>query len=276
MLNFFRFIYRNHIFFLFLLLQVISVGLIIQNSTYHNSIFLNSSNTLIGGIYEVRQNITDYFGLKRANDQLARENVILRSATKESFLKIDGEHVVINDTTYKQQYQYLEAKVINNTTNKRMNTITINRGTVHGIETGMGVISGEGVVGVINKVSSHYASVIPLIHLNSMLSAKIERNHYFGIVGWNGVNYRIGELRDIPAHADVQIDDRIVTRGASAIFPEGLPIGKIVDITLEDGQAYYEIDIEWAVDYSRVYHVYVVNNLLKEEHLELEETKEDV
>jgi rod shape-determining protein MreC len=223
----------------------------------------------------MRQNVQEYFSLRKANEQLARENAILKSAAKNSFIKIDQGLVNINDTIYHQQYQYLEAKVINSTTNKRLNSMTINRGAVHGVESGMGVICGKGVVGIVNEVSTHFSSIMPLININTIISSKISESNYFGITQWNGENFRKAQVNDIPSHTMINPGDKVVTRSASAIFPEGIPIGTISSVDLREGQSYFDVEMDLSVDFSRVYHVYVIYNLLKKEQLQLEKDSQD-
>ena len=147
--------------------------------------------------------------------------------------------------------------------------MTMKKGRLHGIEREMAVISTEGVVGVVYQVSGNYATVIPLINRDFRLSAKIRRNGYFGSLSWPGEDYRQAILEEIPFHVDIHPSDTIVTSGYSAIFPEGIPVGTVRDFEVLEGN-FYTITVDIAVDYKKLYHVNVVQNLLRDEQLELE------
>ena len=112
------FFYKNHFVFLFLLLEMVSVGLVVQNNSYQKSSFLNSTNFIASNVLFSYSKVSGYFGLKRTNLILAEENARLRSQSVLSFAKYQNNHLVYRDTIYKQQYSFLNASVINNSINK--------------------------------------------------------------------------------------------------------------------------------------------------------------
>ncbi len=260
----------NH-FLLFLFLEIIAGYLIVQNNHYQQTVFINSSNKLTGSLYETTNRVREYFRLEKVNAELADENARLKSNAFSSYQPLFGENIVINDTTYYQQYTYLAAKVINNSVNKRENYITINKGILNSVEPGMGVISTNGIVGIVKNVSNHYATVISILHPKTSISAKFKKNEYFGSVVWDGKNYRTGKLRDIPLHVPVQIGDTIVTSGYSTIFPANIPIGIVVDFSPPEGENFSDITLEFSQDYRRLSYVYIIKNLTKTEQLKLEQ-----
>ena len=259
----------NHLL-LFLFLEIIAVYLLVQNNHFQQTVFLNTANRVTGNLYETKNQVVEYFRLKKINNELANENARLKSQAFSSFQPLFGENIVINDTVYYQQYTYLSAKTINNSVNKRENYITLNKGSLNGIEPGMGVISTQGVVGIVKNVSNHYATVISILHPKTSISAKFKKNKYFGSVVWDGENYRYGKLKDIPLHVPVKVGDTIVTSGYSTIFPANVPIGVVVDFYAPEGENFFDITIEFTQDYQQLNYVYVVKNLTKTEHLELE------
>ncbi|MCB0408696.1 MAG: rod shape-determining protein MreC [Flavobacteriales bacterium] len=270
MRNLFRFLTKNSFIFLFLLLEVVAFSLLVQNNNYQSSSFFNSSNFLVGNLYSTVNNINDYFNLKEENQKLAQQNAKLQSTSLSSFMKVFGRLVQINDTTFMQSYVYSSAKVINNSTNKRQNYLTIDKGAINGIEAEMGVISPKGVVGIIKNVSDHFGSVMSVLHEKNKISAKIKKSGYFGSLVWEGGNYREAELKDIPNHVKLVIGDTIVTSGYSSIFPENILIGTIKEFELPKGNNFYNIKVEFTEDYLNVSHVYIIKSLLKEEKKALE------
>ncbi len=270
MRNLIRFFTKNSYVFIFLFLLFLSFVLLVQNNNYQNSKVLNSSNFLIGNLFATVDNINDYFNLKEVNKELAEQNARLQSTNILSFTKVFGTTVVIKDTTYFQKYVYSSAKAINNTTNKRQNYVTLDKGELNGIKAGMGVITSNGVVGTVKNVSQNFCTVMSVLHEKNAVSARIKNSGYIGSVVWELGDYRMGELKDIPNHVKLHIGDTIITSGYSMIYPEGILIGTINEFDLPEGNNFYNINIEFSVDYKKLSHVFIVKSLMKEEQQKLE------
>ncbi|PKP48006.1 MAG: rod shape-determining protein MreC [Bacteroidetes bacterium HGW-Bacteroidetes-12] len=272
MRNFIRFLTKNAFIFLFLFLELISFIFLMKNNNYQSSKFLNSSNFLVGNLFETISNVTDYLNLKTENEILRVQNAKLLSANKNSFTKVFGTTVQINDTSYFQKYIYSAAKVINNSTNQRENYITIDKGAINGIKQGMAVINSDGVVGIVKNVSTNFSSVISLLHQKNSISGKFKDSNYYGSVVWDSDKnqYNTALLKEIPNHVKLNIGDSIITSGFSSIFPEGILIGTIKSYDLPKGNNFYDIEINLSVDFKKLSHVYIVKSLLKEEQTQLE------
>lgn len=274
MRNLIRFLSKNSLVFIFLFLEFIAFLLLVQNNNYQNSKFFNSSNFLIGNLYSTINNVNDYFNLKSVNAELAEQNARLQNQSIKSFTKVFGTTVEINDTSYHQKYLYTSAKVVNTTTNKRNNYITLDKGKINGIEAGMGVVSGNGVIGTVKNVSDNFCSVMSVLHEKNAVSAKIKNSEYFGSLVWELGDYREAKLKEIPNHAKLHIGDTIITSGYSTIYPEGIKVGFIKDFELYEGSNFYEITVALSVDYKKLSHVFIVKNTMKEEQKKLEELTE--
>lgn len=274
MRNLFAFIWKYHIVFLFILLEIFASFLIVQNNSFHKASFLNSSNVISASIFNTTNNISGYLGLRSTNKLLAVENEKLHSLSILSFAKLYTNIWRINDTIYKQQYTYLSARVINNSIYKRNNYLTLNKGGRHGVKPEMAVISSNGIVGIVKDVSDNFSSVLSVLHKNARISAMIKKNGYFGSLVWDGADFKIGTLLYIPNHVKISKGDAIVTSRYSAIFPEGIPIGNIIDFKINPGDNFYTISVKFSTDFSKLSYIYVVNNLMKEEQRNLEETSQ--
>lgn len=264
------FFYKNYFFFLFLLLELISIGLVVQNNSYQKSSFLNSTNFIAANIYATYYHISGYFGLKRTNLALSEENAKLRSQSVLSFITYHNNTFVFGDTLYKQQYSYLEAVVINNSVNKMNNYLTLNKGYEQGIQPEMGVVSSKGIVGIVKEVSPNFSTVISVLHQKFHLSAKLKRQGYFGSLAWDGNDYKVGVLRDIPSHVNFSEGDTVVTSGYSSIFPEGLTVGYLLDANKNPGEVFYSARVKFSDDLKRLSNVYIINNIFKEEQQNIE------
>jgi len=269
MRNLLRFIISYHFFFLFLLLETVSVILIVQYNNYQKVQFLNFSKSLQGSYYEISGGIREYLSLRQVNRDLYMENTLLRNRIDRL---VRNQEITANpeyDSILQRQFFYIPARVINNSVNKQFNFITLNKGSNHGIEPEMAVIAPNGVVGVVYATSGNYSTVIPMINRNFRLSAKILKNGYYGSLSWAGRGYGKAILEEIPFHVEIQPGDTIVTSGYSAIFPEGIMVGTVDEFEAREGN-FYTITVDIAVDYKNIQYVNVIRNLLQEEQRELE------
>lgn len=167
-----------------------------------------------------------------------------------------------------ENYSFLSAKVINNSTRLQHNFLTINKGRVNGVEPGMGVISANGIVGKVFSVSDHFATVSSILNTDVYVSSNIRRNNTFGSIHWDGRNILFAKLLYVPRHIELQIGDTVVTSGFNSIFPENIQIGFVREFTR--GDSFHDIQVELANDFSSLAYVYVVKNPLQQEKQELE------
>mgnify|MGYP000179080847 CR=1 FL=1 len=238
------------------------MGMIIQSHYYQASRFASSSNVWSGQLLENFRSSTDYLSLRKVNDLLAEENAQLKNSPFESTVQIEGQE--------KGQYQYISAKVIKNSFNKRNNYITLDKGSLHGIENGMGVCVNEGVIGIVRDVTEHYATVMSVLNKKTVISTRFSKSNHFGELLWDGKSYDFAQLHSIEKYVDVSVGDSLITNSYSSIFPEGLTIGTVNRFERKASANFYSIEVDLSVDFSNVDYVYVIKDLLKRERLELE------
>lgn len=270
MRNLLQFILRFKDFFLFLALQVVAFYFLFSSNTYHNTVFASSSNRLVATMFDWRNNFSEYLKLRQHNETIAEENARLLNRQRSSYRRVDREYVMVEDTLMMLQYRYVPAKVINSSSNRQKNYLTLNRGMVDGIEANQAVVTERGVVGVVRNASRHFSTVIPVINVSFELSVETKNSHHFGLVRWDGKNPRFARVDDMSTHARINVGDTVVTRGASAIFPPGVPVGVISEIEEVPGSNFHQIEIELITAYDNLNYVYVVRNILQQEQLELE------
>ena len=270
MRNLLKFLIHYHVTFLFIVLEVISFTITIQNNFYQRASFINNTTEISGNIYRIYSSVVEYFNVRNENDKLALENTALRKLLKSNYIINDKNIQQANDLIYKQKYDYINAKVINNSVFRQTNYITLNKGRNQGIKPDMGVINSQGIVGIVKDVSYNFSIVIPTININAHISAKIKKNNYFGTLSWDGKDYRYALLNEIPFHVKVSKGDTVVTSGYSSIFPEGITIGVVKDFNFNQGNNFYNIYIQLSTDFMNLNHVNVVSNLYKDEQKILE------
>ncbi|WP_196889585.1 rod shape-determining protein MreC [Aureivirga sp. CE67] len=270
-MRFIIYILQKYKFFLiFAFLECLALLFTIQSHSYHKSHFVNSANAITGGVYEQTASIQEFFVLKEENENLANENARLKNIIARITSEKDTTSFTIRDSIYYQEYKYTVAKIVNNQYTKRNNILTINKGRNQGIREDMGVINSVGVIGITKEVGAEHSTVLSVLNKNSRIHAKLKNSLHYGTLLWDGEDYKIAQLTDIPRQAVFKIGDTITTGGKSLLFPEGIPIGVISDFKY-DNNKYENIDIALFNDMSALSYVEVVTNLNKEELEKLEE-----
>ena len=271
MRNLLIFITKYNAFFLFLIFEISALVIYIKYNSFQKATFINSTNEVSATLYERFSELNSYMSLREVNDSLIRENARLSNQLKSSFLVDTLTKRAIVDSIYKQQYQYIEAKVISNSVNTRTNYLTINTGSKAGIAKGMGVICGSGVVGKVLFVSENYAVVQSLLHKETIISAMLARTKDQGSFKWGeDMDPHTGLLYDVSNNAQPKLGDLVVTSDLS-LFPAGVPIGKISNLHSAKGGGFFlNMDVKLAVDFSKLQYVYVIYNKLALEQLGLE------
>ena len=149
------------------------------------------------------------------------------------------------------------------------NYLTLNKGERDSIFEDFGVITSNGVIGIIVNSSKGYSRAISLLNTQIRVNAKLKKSEHFGSLQWDGKDPAIVSLIDVPKQAPVAVGDTIITGGLSTIFPKGIPIGEVVDFNLDVSQNYYRISVALFNDMTRLNHVYIIENLNRDEILNL-------
>ena len=275
------FILRKKDVVVYFVLLSLSLSLIFNSNYFHKSKFIIFFNGITNYTNEVFENINWYFELKKINSSLVEENLILKNQL-EKFIEKSSI-----DSLENVAFQYQNAKVISNNLSSIKNNLVINKGIKHGLKNEMGVISSTGIVGIINRISKNYSSVMSVLNTESKINAKVKRTSHFGTLEWNGLSNRELLLNDIPETADIKIGDSIITGGMSLIFPEGINIGVVSEImkkekfndtvmkfhisnqvkiaNIEFRENYLNIEVKLHTDMNNLNNVYVIESLNKNE-----------
>ena len=275
MRNLVEFIAKNYFFFLFLLLETFCIYILVQNNKFQRASFVNSSSQISASVLSTSENIQHYFYLKTENERLAKENAELYSHDLLSFSRLVNGEYIVNDTVYKQKYIYTTATVVNNSTNRRNNYLTLDKGSKQGITNKMGVTSSSGVVGIVENVSENFCTVKSLLHSNTIINSKLKKDGSFGPLSWDGENFEFATLNDIPTHVRLFKGDTVVTSQYTKMFPENILIGTVDSYYRESTKPFYTVKIKLSTDFKKLSHVYIVDNKLRAEQEELEKKTEE-
>lgn len=252
-----RFIVRYQFVLIFLLLEGVSLWLLASSNYYQRAAFGNITRGISGGINKRIELATKYLRLNEANDHLLRENIDLRSKLARLNTQLEGYSHLAVDTLYDKGFVFIPAKIISNSVDKQHNFLMINVGRKHGVTQEMGVVSSDGVIGVVTAVSESYATVISLLNIDLKISARVKKNRYFGSLFWNGKDYRQVVLSEIPNHVHLAKGDTIVTSGFSSLFPAELLLGTVREVDKSMGN-FLNVTVDLTEDFRKIDHVWVV------------------
>ena len=236
----------------------------ISYNQYNKSKFINSSNSFFSFFFDAKTNISKYLDLEYQNKILVKENSKLK---KQLF---NNNHETV-DLPKQKNFDVTATSVIKNSYNMQYNFLTVNAGSSQNIKIDNGVISSNGVIGIVDKVSEKYSRVISILNKNFLLNAKHKKTNFFGIISWNGVDPQKVQLKDIPKRANITIGDSIVTGGNSLIFPKGILVGTVESYKLDFSENYIEIEVLLSTDLRNLDNVYIINNNNFEEIISLYE-----
>lgn len=273
----FNFLVKHNDWFLFLLLEGISLVLLVRFNNYQSATFFTSAGSMAGSVYSMFMDANRYFHLKTENDGLLAQNVALTrelSQLKEQLTELRNSETLLNDSLVKSidsGYRFLTANIINNSLNSVNNFITLNKGSDDGVRPEMGVFNSDGIVGVVYLTSKNRSIVIPLLNSKSSISCRVKGSESFCSLSWDGGDTRYSNLIDLPRYAQFEKGDTVVTSGFSSIFPGDLPVGTVERIEDSADGMFYTVRVKLFVDFSRLTSVFIVGNDDYEEQSQLEQ-----
>ncbi|MBO4850298.1 MAG: rod shape-determining protein MreC [Prevotella sp.] len=278
MRNLIEFLKKYNYWFLFVLLEVISLILVFQYNNYQGSVWFTSANYLTGLTLEGDAWLHSFVGRGNANRQLTERNLLLerevtllREQLTEVRVKYDSTYVDSGLVRVQglESYKLIPAKVIGNSISKADNMMTIDKGLRDGVHADMGVVCGNGVVGVVYMASRHYAVVIPVLNYKSNISCTIQRKGYFGYLHWSGGPSDIAYVDDIPRHALFENGDTVTTSGYSAMFPPGVMVGTILSKEDSRDGLSFRLKVKLTTNFGNLRDVCVIDDAAVKEQLEL-------
>jgi len=278
--NLLEFLQKYNHWFVFVILEVVSMVLLFQYNSYQGSVWFSSANAVTGKLYEWDANVETFFSLTKVNQELTQRNAYLEQQVQQLSEKLtdatkDSTIAKNNQMALLRNYHLIPAKVVSNSVDKPGNLITIDKGRADGVRKDMGVVCGTGVVGIVYLVAEHYSVLIPILNTRSNISCTIQNRGYFGYLRWKGGSSRHAYLEDVPRHAHFKLYDKVVTSGYSAVFPPGVLVGKILHVyNSPDGLA-YRVQLELSTDFAKLRDVCVIDDAAMRERLEIMRAAQD-
>lgn len=264
--NLLEFLTRHYHWLIFVVLEAVSLTLLFSYNGYQGSVWFSSANAVAGQVYSWSSALESFFKLSKVNEDLTIRNyhlehqvAQLRRLYQEATQEKDPQELRGLDSL--SRYQLIPAKVVSSELGKMDNLMTIDKGKADGVEVGMGVACGRGVVGVTYLVSDHYAVVIPVLNAHlSRISCAIRGYGYFGVLRWYGQDAGYAYVEDIPRHARFKRGDWVETNGYSSIFPPGVQVGQIVEVYNSRDGLSYKLKVRLTTDFGNLRDVVVISD----------------
>lgn len=161
------------------------------------------------------------------------------------------------------EYTSLAASVISYSSNNWYASIEINKGTLNGVAVGNCVISNEGVVGTVTETGPNWAIVSSIMNTGTATGIRITRTGSIGIVEGDGELIQKGlcKMSFLDRNSNVIVGDLLETSGSGGVYPQGLMVGKVKDISSDNAGTLEYATVEPAVDFSKLYAVLVINGM---------------
>jgi rod shape-determining protein MreC len=259
-----RFLLRQRNNLLFALLMGLSLSLLVKGNMHQRAQAISSSRAVIGRIYGMRSGITEFAGLRQVNADLNRA---LAEERSRAYAMPGGADTAgtVRDSVRGLRYAFVPARVINSTTHKEKNYITLDKGGADGVRPDMGVVGADGIVGVVRDTSAHFALVTSVLNPDHAASAQLKGSRHFGQLRWNTGDPRTVALSDIDKHVTVRVGDTVVTRGSEGVYPPGFAIGVVEAVENDPSIPFHVIAVRLSEDLTRSAQVQVVSDLLRAE-----------
>ena len=247
--------FRNPILYIFLL----GISFSFNQSPFHEYNIQKYGFFLSSKLFDYKDAVSSYLDLKIINQQLLKENEQLKR------IELNSNNIPLYPLALmpprRFPFKLKRANVIKNSFQNQRNFLILDIGTENGVHPEMGVISNNGILGVVHSVSKNYANVISILHQDLKINVRTTKSAAFGSLVWSGKNPLEFIVDDIVSSANINVGDTLITGGMSSYFPLGIPIGKISKLNKIQGNGYYAVEATLFNDPSQIYYAFVLENL---------------
>lgn len=265
---------KNGLFVFFIFLQLIALVLIFGRNSMQQSWVAGQTAAFNSWVSGYIDEGASYLKLKQINEQLVAQNKSLMEQVYGKNATGNPQFRKVHDTIGGGQiYTFVDGEIVFNSINRKDNYFTINRGKRDGVQSKMGVMAPNGIAGIVINTTDSYALVQSVLSLNKIkLNAALKKSGYFGTLTWRGDDSRTMHLSDVPKYVPLQIGDTIVTDGKSAMFPQGIMVGRISGYEVDSKTGFWDISVELSEKMGNLNKIYVVKNLKKADVQRIQDT----
>lgn len=244
---------------IFIGLEMTAFYLVSRNAPLQRTWAAKSAHVVMAKVWGLSSSIRHYFTLSKENEALAKENYALSQellSARESLRAVYAGNIQLPVTP---GFSTLSAEVVTISKNGQHNYLILNKGFEDGIQEKSGIITRNGVVGIVDAVSAHHAYAFSFQNNDISISARLGREGGSGLLIWDGVSSNKAILKEIPLQYQYSPGDTIYTSGHSLMFPPDIPLGLAGNAHVVNG-ATNEIEVSLFQDFSAIRYVTVVHN----------------
>ena len=243
----------------FIILEIASVLMLSRNNQIQRLWIARISHGFMARTWGASQSVSNYFSLKRQNDELALENDRLQKLVRGYELAAREADPASKPVLADNGFNYIPATVIKSSTNTQHNYLIIDKGSEDGVTRNSGIITDKGVIGIVDAVSSHYSYAISFLNTELFISARLGNSGAVGPLAWDGTGSDRAILKEIPLQFKFAPGDTVYTSGYSTIFPPDIPIGVAGESKIING-ATNEIKVDLFQNHKALKYVTIVSN----------------
>ncbi len=266
------FLGRVYVLLIFLVVEGFAIYFYAHSTVHSQARLLAVSDNLARGIYAGLADAGDYFRLEKTNRALAARVEELENELapwREIYTERERDSIA---GTIEFAKNYISARVVRGTVNRRENFLMVDRGSRDGVEKGMAVTSLDGcVVGYVEAVSARNAICVSVLNTAFRASGVLGSSGHMGSISWPGGDIRTIKLTEVPKYAEVAVGDKVLTSALSFHFPEGLFIGTVEGFEMVDATASWDIDVRLGADMGALRDVVLVESPEVYDRIKLEE-----
>ncbi len=249
---------RFYVLILFVFLEFFSISIVFRSHKYQEVKFLNTTGTITGAVVGFVNEFNTFIHLGSTNKQLAEENVRLKKLIQyQDQYPLDSS---LPGRSSLYHFEYIPAKIVNNTISRSINYITLNKGSKDGIIKGQGIVSSSGVVGIIVNVAEDFSLAMSVISVKSLISVRHKNSNVLGNLRWNGEDAFTLQVDGFSKTIPMKKNDTIVTAGFSSIFPPDIIVATIQKVKPDEKSSFYTTDVKLTNDINQLSYVYIVRN----------------
>lgn len=257
----------------FIILEIASVLMLSRNNQIQRLWIARISHGFMARTWGASQSVSNYFSLKRQNDELALENDRLQKLVRGYELAAREADPASKPVLADNGFNYIPATIIKSSTNTQHNYLIIDKGSEDGVTRNSGIITDKGVIGIVDAVSSHYSYAISFLNTELFISARLGNSGAVGPLAWDGTGSDRAILKEIPLQFKFAPGDTVYTSGYSTIFPPDIPIGVAGESKIING-ATNEIKVDLFQNHKALKYVTIVSNTRAEEIEAIEKQEE--
>ena len=243
----------------FIILEVAAVLMLSHNKQIQRLWVARISHGFMAQTWGATQSVSNYFSLKRQNDELALENDRLQKLVRGYEMAARQADPASKPVLADDGFNYIPATIIKSSVNTQHNYLIIDKGSEDGVVRNSGVITPKGVIGIVDAVSSHYSYAISFLNTELFISARLGNSGAVGPLAWDGTSSDRAILKEIPLQFKFAPGDTVYTSGYSTIFPPDIPIGVAGDSKIING-ATNEIEVDLFQNHKALKYVTIVSN----------------